>query len=93
LTGCDWVTGEPKTVYEAYPVVTYVPDNVRSCPPIPKSRDYISGAALQSEASAYVTQLHRVARTCKARLDAVDNILKDGEAEAAKAAPPEPKEE
>lgn len=90
LMGCE--RPEPDTINKPYPVTAHVPERIRTCPPIPKSYDYVSAdpseEAWQSEASAYVTVLHETATSCKANLGAVDTILDDHEAAVLAAQPP-----
>ncbi|WNL50665.1 hypothetical protein RPALISO_77 [Ruegeria phage RpAliso] len=64
-------------------VVPHVPERIRTCPPIPQSSTYLTEEERQSEVAAYVTDLHRVAVTCRTRLLAVDQILDAAEKNAA----------
>lgn len=82
LTGCEWL--EPEIVEKPYPVGVYVPAELRSCPGLPS----VPGPeATQRDVSDYIVRLHAVAKECKLNLDAVDDILRDHEAEIAAARP------
>ena len=72
------------------PVLTaaHVPAEIRTCADIPTAP---LGATLQSEVAVYVVDLHATATDCKAKLKAVDAVLKRHDAtllaEKQKAAP------
>lgn len=78
LMGCV----KPEIIDRPVPVTVYVPAELRTCPSIPSSANLEDQAAV----SDFTTQLHYVARTCKAHLGGVNKVLTDHEMEIAKSA-------
>lgn len=74
LTAC---VDPNQAITKPVPIPVSVPLELRSCPGLPAVPP---APATQRDVSAYVTQLHQVAKTCKVRLDSVDDILTDYEA-------------
>jgi hypothetical protein len=83
LMGC----AEPQIEYRdrPVPVSVFVPESLRECPQLVMSTDYITATsdeeAYQSQVALYVAALHRVARTCRANLNGIDDVLDQHEAE------------
>lgn len=78
LMGCSWGQPEPVVVDRPVEVSVHVPTYLRSCPEIPKAN--VDAMMDQADAADYTTRLHAVASTCKKKLDTVDDILSQHEA-------------